>query len=127
MRAFALLLLMFGPLLSAPAAAGLWTRAALEGRPYAELYGLGAAVAVLALEAALVRRPGLLREVAIFVLSGFWAGWLWLGLTDKTYDWTRLPTLRTPDGAERIAVMLIVLVYLTIYAVAEHTRPRRIS
>jgi|WetSurMetagenome_2_1015567.scaffolds.fasta_scaffold54641_2 hypothetical protein len=127
MRAFALLLLLFGPLLSAPAAAGLWTRAALEGQPYTDLYAIGAAVAVVALEAALVRRPGLLREIAIFLLSSFWAGWLWLGLTDKTFDWTRPPMLRTPDGTERIALMLIVLVYLTFYAVAEHTRPRQVS
>jgi hypothetical protein len=127
MRAFALLLLLFGPVLSGPAAAGLWTRAALTGQPYAEVCALGTAVVVLALEAVLLRRPGLLREVAVFLLSSFWAGWLWLGLTDKAYDWTQPPGFRTPDSVERVALLLIVLVYLGFYVLAEHTRPRRVS
>jgi hypothetical protein len=127
MRVFSLLLLLFGPLLSAPAAAGLWTRAWLQDRPDADLYGLGAAAAVVALEAILVRRRGLVREVAILALSSFWAGWLWLALTDKGFDWKQPPAFRTPDSLERIALMLIVLVYLTFYAVAVHTRPQRLN
>lgn len=126
MRTLALLILLFGPLLSAPAAAGLWTWARLVGTPYAELYAIAAGVLAALVVAGLVRRRGLVREASICALSIFWAGWLWLAMTDDRYDWTDLPQLRAPDRLGRMAVILIVLVYLMFYVVAEHTRPKRV-
>ncbi len=63
----------------------------------------------------------------MLALSVLWAGWLWMALTDHRYDWTRAPALHAPDGTERFTLLLIVLVYLTLYVVAEQTRPRRVS
>ena len=60
-------------------------------------------------------------------LSLFWAGWLWMGLTDRRYDWTGAPTLHALDGMERFALLLIALVYLILYIVAEEARPRRVT
>ncbi len=127
MRALAVLILLFGPVLSAPVAVGLWTWRLLQGQPHAEAYALAAAAAAALAALALLRRRGLLREVTVLVLSVFWAGWLWFALTDPRYDWTRAPALRMPDSLERLPLLVIVLVYLTLYVLAEETRPRRIS
>ena len=127
MRALALLILLFGPVLSVPAAAGLSTWRVLRGQPYAEAYALAAGAAAALAVLALLRRRGLLREVTVLVLSVFWTGWLWFALTDPRYDWTRAPALRAPDSLERIPLLVIVLVYLTLYVLAEEARPRRIS
>ena len=127
MRALALLILLFGPGLAAPAAAGLWTWRAFGSAPDRPVYGLAAGAAAGLVVLGLLRRPGLLREVTILALSAFWAGWLWMGLTDDRYDWTGAPMLHAPDGLERFALILIVLVYLTLYVVAEAARPRRVT
>jgi hypothetical protein len=124
MRWIAWLLLACGPLLAAPAAAGLWTRARLAGVHGAELYGLSAAAGAMLVEGLLISVRGLVREVTVFMLSGFWAMWLWFGMTDEGYDWTSLPAIHVPDPVGRMMVMLIMLVYLTLYAVAE-SRPLR--
>lgn len=124
MRALALLLLFFGPVLTAPTAAGLWTWARFRGEPDAPIYGLAAGAAVGVAVFGLLRRRGLLREVTMLALSVLWAGWLWMALTDRRYDWTRAPALHAPDGAERFTLLLIVLVYLTLYVLAEESRPR---
>jgi len=123
MRVVAILLLLFGPLLSAPAAAGLWTRAWLGEGGQALASAIGAGVIAALLVVAMLRRPGLMRQVAVVVLSAFWAGWLWLEMTAKVGDWTRPPPLHAPDGAERAAILLIILAYLMLYTVAAQRRP----
>lgn len=128
MRPLTLLLLLFGPVLSLPAAAGLGTWSLVKGQPMAPFHALAATVAAGLLVFALVHRPGLVRQISMLALSAFWAGWLWLALTEKGYDWTRLPELRAFAPLERIALVLIVLVYLVFYIVAEeHRRPRRLT
>ncbi len=127
MRALAFLILLCGPVLSAPAAAGLLTWRLLQGQSNAEAYALAAAVAAGLAVFALVRRRGLLREVTVLALSAFWTGWLWFALTDPHYDWTRAPALRLPDSLERIPILTMMLVYLTLYVLAEESRPRRVS
>jgi hypothetical protein len=127
MRALALLLLLFGPVLSAPAAAGLWTWAWVGDQQYGLAYAAGAAGTAALVVAAAIHRQGLLREFAILALSGFWAGWLWLEMTARTCDWLQPPELRAPDGMDRVAITLIVLIYLTLHIVAEQARPRRVS
>ena len=126
MRWFAWLVLTCGPLAAAPAAAGFWLRARLAGAHGADLYALSAAAGALLLEGLLISLKGLVREVTILVLSGAWALWLWSGMIDDGYDWMGLPTVRTPDAAGRVVVLLTTLVYLTLYAVAE-SRPHRAS
>jgi hypothetical protein len=125
MRALAVLLLVFGPVLSAPAAVALFTWRRLEGRPDAPTYGLVAGAAAGLAVLALVRRRGLLRQATLLGLMVFWAGWLWMGMTDPGYDWSSAPALHTPDGAERCALLLIVLVYISLYVLAEESTPRR--
>jgi hypothetical protein len=127
MRSLSLLLLLFGPVLSLPAAAGLGTWSMLSGQAMAPFHALAATVAAGLLVFVLVRRPGLLREIGMLALSAFWAGWLWLALTEKDYNWTRLPEPRATTAMDRVEIVLIVLVYLMIYVVAEECRrePRR--
>jgi hypothetical protein len=127
MRALALLLLLFGPVSSAPAAVGLWIWRQLEGRPHAAAYGLAAGAVAGVAVLALLRRRGLLREVTVLALSTFWAAWLWFALTDRGYDWTQAPALRVPSTLERMPLLSLVLVYLTLYALAEQRPPRRLS
>ena len=98
--------------------AGLWAPQAMAASPPS-----AAAGAMLA-EGLLISVRGLVREVTVFLLSGLWATWLWFGLTDEGYDWTTLPPIHVPDPVGRMMVMLIMLVYLTLYAVAE-SRPLR--
>jgi len=124
MRTLAFLLLLFGPVLSAPAAVGLWTRRLLGGVAHADACALTAGAVAGVAVFALLRRRGLRREVTILALSAFWAGWLWMALTDRGYDWTRAPALHAPDGFERFVLLLMVLVYLTLYVLAEEARPR---
>jgi len=124
MRGLAWLLLLLGPLLSSPAAAGLWVRARLAGAPSGDLYAVGAVVAVLAVEALLLRRRGTLREAAVLILSAFWAAWLWLGLTQADYDWSGLPLWRTLTRADWMVGIVLVLIYLAFYGLAE-APPRR--
>ena len=124
MRWFAWLLLTCGPLLAAPAAAGLWMRARLAGGEGADLYALSAAAGALLVVALLISLRGLVREVTVLILSAFWALWLWSGMIDEGYDWTSLPPFRGPDAAGRVVILLTVLVYLTLYAAAE-SRPTR--
>src|SRR5436305_1754372 len=112
MRALALLLLLFGPMLAVPAAAGLWAWDRFRAEPGAPVYGTIAGAAAGLAVFVLIRRRGLLREATILALSIFWTGWLWMALTDRRYDWTRAPALHAPDGLERFALLLIVLVYL---------------
>ena len=127
MRALALLILLFGPGLVVPAAAGLWTWRAFSSAPDGPIYGLAASAAGGLVVLGLIRRRGLLREVTIVALSCVWAGWLWMGLTDDSYDWTGAPALHAPDGLERFALLLIVLAYLILYVVAEAARLRRVT
>ena len=127
MRALALLILLFGPVLSAPAAVGLWTWRQLRGEHDAPFYGLAAGAAAGLGVFGLLRRRGLRREATFVALSCFWAGWLWFGLTDPSYDGTGAPALHAPDGLERFALLLIVLVYLILCIVAEEARPSRVT
>ena len=62
MRWIAWLLLACGPLLAAPAAAGVWTRARLAGVHGAELYGLSAAAGAMLAEGLLISVRGLVRS-----------------------------------------------------------------
>ena len=124
MRGLAFLLLLFGPALSVPAAAGLWTWRRLGVQPHAEAYALAAAGAAGLIELAVLWRPGLLRQATVLALSVFWTGWLWFALTDARYDWTRAPKVHLPDGLERMPLLAIVLGYLTLYALAVQ-RPAR--
>jgi hypothetical protein len=125
MRALAVLLLLFGPVLSAPAAVGLFAWRRLGALPDAPLYGLAAGALTALVVFALVRRRGLARQASLLALMAFWAGWLWMGLTDPGYDWTRVPALHAPDGSERLALLAIVLVYITLYVLAEEGGPSR--
>lgn len=125
MRWLAWLVLTCGPLLAAPAAVGLWTRARLSGVHDGDIYALAAAAAGLLAVGLLISVRGLVREVTMLVLSTFWSLWLWLGMTDDGYHWARLPQLRIPDPACRMMILLTILVYLTLYVVAE-SRPSRL-
>ncbi len=127
MRALALLFLFFGPVLSAPVGAGLWAWRQFRAEPNAPVYGLAAGAVAGLVIFGLIRRRGLLREVTMLVMSSFWAGWLWMALTDRRYDWTQAPALHAPDGVERFALLLIVLVYLMLYVVAEESWPGRVT
>jgi hypothetical protein len=124
MRWIAWLFLICGPLLAAPAAAGLWARARLSGMHGSDLYALAAASAALLAEGILISLRGLVREMTILALSAGWALWLWFGMTQEGYDWFSLPPISAPDGTGRVVITLIMLVYLTLYAVAE-SRPHR--
>ena len=119
MRGLAFLFLLFGPVLSVPAATGLWAWRRLGDQPHALAYGLAAAGGAGLVVMALLWRRGLLREVTMLALSVFWAGWLWFALTDDRYDWTRAPALRMPGSVERMPLLAIVLAYLTLYVLAE--------
>ena len=114
MRAFARILLLFGPVLSLPLAVGLWARASLSDDAYA-LAAVGGAVLV---EIWLLRRPGLTREVAVFLLSGLWVVWMWLALTQDTFDWTSPPQWRLPGEGEWMIIIPAVLVYLILFEIA---------
>ncbi len=127
MRALAFLLLLFGPVLAAPAAAGLWIWRSFPGDPDSPAYALAAGAATGLVVFALVRRRSLVRQATMLALTFLWAGWLWMGLTDRRYDWTYVPPMRAPDGAERAILLLIVLAYLTLYVLVEEARPRRVS
>ena len=117
MRAFARLLLLFGPALSLPAAVALWTRAYVPGDQY-----MWAAVgAAVLLEVVLVRKRGLTREVAVFLLTGLWVLWMWLALTQDAYDWTSPPAWRVPGEGEWMIIIPAVLVYLILFEIAETT------
>jgi hypothetical protein len=127
MRALAVLLLVFGPVLSAPAAVGLWTWRQLQGRPEAQTGAVAAACVAGLVIAGLIRRRGIVRQVVLLAAMSFWAVWLWMGLTDPHWNWTRAPALHAPDGAERCALLLIVLAYITLYVLAEEAGPKRLS
>jgi hypothetical protein len=127
MRALAVLLLVFGPVLSAPAAVGLFTWRRLAGQPDAQIDGWAAAAIAGLVVLGLVWRRGLVRQATMLALMVLWAGWLWMGLTDPSYDWTRVPALHAPDGSERFALLAIVLVYITLYILAEEGGPFRPS
>ena len=115
MRAFARILLLFGPVLSLPVAVGLWAQAYLSD----DLYVLAVVGAAVLLEVLLVRKRGLLREVAVFLLSGLWVMWMWLALTQETYDWISPPAWRQPGAGEWMVIIMAVLVYLTFFEIAQ--------
>jgi hypothetical protein len=117
MRSFALILLIVGPVLSVPVVAGLWARETFPGAER-ELYALAMAAGTLVLEGLVLLRRGVLREVAIFLLSSFWAAWMWLALTQKDYHWTALPVWRGPDPLGRMVIILAILVCLLLHEVA---------
>jgi hypothetical protein len=116
--------LICGPLLAAPAAAGLWTRAVFHSTAGADFYGLAAATAVLLAEALLLSFRGLTRQLTILAASGFWAGWAWLGFLRRGYDWMRAPLWRAPDQRGWMLIIALVLVWLAVYALAEGRRDR---
>ncbi len=115
MRGIAWLLLALGPLLAAPAAAGLWTRTHLAGAHGADFYAAAAAGAVLVKEAILLSIRGWVRDLTVFALSGFWAGWAWLGMTQAGYAWTTPPALRAPDNYGWMAIMAAMLLAVMVY------------
>ena len=115
MRAFARILLLFGPVLSLPLAVGLWARACLSD----DAYVLAAVGAAVLLEIWLFRRRGLTREVAVFLLCGLWVVWMWLALTQDTFDWTSPPLWRLPGEGEWMIIIPAVLVYLLLFEIAE--------
>ena len=125
MRGLAWLLLLLGPLLSAPVAAGLWTHARLSGVQGADLYAGAALIAVAGVEGLLLWRRGVLREAAVLALSAFWAGWLWLAMTQVGYDWRALPLWRSLSSADWMVGIVLVLVYLAIYGLADTREERR--
>ena len=114
MRAFAWLLLLFGPLLSLPVTAGLWAHEHLRGDDYV----LAVVAGALILEALALGKRGLMREVAIVLLSGLWVGWMWLALTQADYDWSGMPAWRMPNPIGQMVIILAMLVYLMLYEVA---------
>ena len=117
MRAFAWFLLLFGPVLSLPAAAGLWAHAHLQSDDYA----LAAVAGTLFVEAMALAKPGLVRDVAVFLLACFWVVCGWLALTQSGYDWSDLPEWRMPNGIGQMAIILAVLAYLMFYEIAKTT------
>jgi hypothetical protein len=125
MKWLAWLMLVCGPLLAAPAAAGLWTRAHLASAHGADMYALAVAAGCLLAEALLISFRGPVREATVLALSIAWAFWLWFGMTREGYDWRSLPPVGAPDGAGRMVITLITLVYLTLYVVAESQPHRR--
>ena len=124
MKALAILVLVFGPVMSVPAAVGLWAWRFFSGKPHALDYALGAGAAAGVAMLALLSRRGLVREAAMLAATLFWTCWLWFALTDARYDWTGVPALHVPGSMERIPMLAIALAYLTFYVVAEH-RPAR--
>ncbi len=127
MRALAILVLLCGPLLSAPAAVGLWAWSLSAGKPNADAYALGAFAAGGLVVFVLLQRKGLVREMTVLALSIFWTAWLWFGLTQRGYDWSRAPALHLPDRMERIPLLAMALAYLALYVVAEMRPARRVS
>ena len=121
MRAFARILLLFGPVLSLPLAVGLWARAHLSD----DAYVLAAVGGAVLLETWLFRRRGLMREVAVFLLSGLWVVWMWLALTQDTYDWASPPVWRTPGEGQWMIIIPAVLVYLVLFEIAETASVQR--
>ena len=115
MRAFARILLLFGPVLSLPVAVGLWARANMSD----DVYVLAAVSAAVLLEALLFRKRGLTREIAIFLLTGLWVVGMWLALTQVAYDWTSPPLWRPPGEGEWMIIIPAVLVYLILFEIAE--------
>ncbi len=63
-------------------------------------------------------KRGLMREVAIVLLSGLWVGWMWLALTQADYDWSGMPAWRMPNPIGQMVIILAMLVYLMLYEVA---------
>ena len=116
------LLLLCGPVLAAPVAAGVWTWRALAGPDTALIAGAGAAVVVFGIELACLRRHGLVQQVGVLILSAFWAGWLYLGLSAHGYDWTAPPPLKTPDPAGWMLILAAMLAWLTLYGFAATRR-----
>jgi hypothetical protein len=124
MRGIAWVLLALGPLIAAPAAAGLWTRAHFAGAHGADFYGVAAAGGVLVIEGLLLSLRGLVRELSVFALSAFWAGWTWLGLTQPGYAWTAPPIWRAPDPRGWMVIIAAMLLALAIYGLADGGRRR---
>ncbi len=111
MRWVAMLMLFLGPLLAAPAAAALWIRG--------ELQGLAAFLAVIAAEAMVMARPGVLRQAVLFGLSVLWCAWLWLALTRPGYDWSSPPPWSSLTRRDLFPIGIGTLVYLAFASVAE--------
>jgi hypothetical protein len=126
MRWLAWAFLVCGPLLAAPAGVALWLRAGLAALHGADFYALSGAVAVMVAEGLLLSLRGMVREVTVLASSLLWAVWLWFGMTQTGYDWRSLPSIAAPGALGRMAIILTVLVYLTLFAVAERRR-RRVS
>ena len=114
MRAFALFLLLFGPVLSLPVTAGLWAHEHLRGDDYV----LAVVAGALILEALTLGKQGWTREVSFVLLSALWVGWMWLALTQTDYDWSGLPAWRMPNPIGQMVIILAMLVYLMLYEVA---------
>ncbi len=119
MRALALTLLLLGPVLSGPAAAALLARQLLSEAHLSEVYAVSAAAVVLVVEVLLLRRRGLLRQVAVLALSSFWAMWAWQGLTEPHFQWSQLPHWRSPDRGGEMVIIIAIIAYLMLYELAD--------
>ncbi len=122
MRGLTLLLLVLGPGLAAPAAAGVWAWRTQADPRLAALLGIIAALVVAGAEFALVRRRGVARQVAVLALSGFWVVLAWLGISQNHRDWTTLPVWRMPGAGGQMIILLGVLIWLMLYHVADGSR-----
>lgn len=114
------LLLVFGPVLWAPAWAAI--SAAVQVKALAHNGWLAAAAAIAAALAVaflqfllLIQKSPLLRYPAVLLFSLAWVGGLWLKLTAPPHDWLAPPPWHAPGTWAMVAVGVGTVVYAGLY------------
>lgn len=117
---FALLLLMFGPVLWAPLWAGLRAARLVSGPWQPWLLGVAVGlVAALVQALLLIQKSPILRYPIVALFSIAWVGGLWLEFSSPPHDWvTTAPTLQQPGTVAWIAIGIGTVIYAGLYLLA---------
>ena len=115
-----LILLMLGPVLWAPAWAGLRAAQLVPGPWWPWIAGLTVGVMTALVQTwLLVQRNPILRYPIVALFAAAWVGGLWLELTSPRHDWvTTAPTLHAPGPWAWALIAVGTVIYAGIYLLA---------